>query len=119
MKIVKFALAAVVAVAPAVMFAQTSVPVNSTVKTVKHEPINERKENQQDRIAQGVKAGTLSPAEAARLEHQEAGINKEERGMRAQDNGKLTAADRKLLQKQQNQESRRIYNTKHDLHGHK
>ena len=119
MKIVKFALAAAVAFAPAVVFAQTSAPVNSTVKTEKHESINERKENQQDRIAQGVKAGTLSPAEAAKLEHQEAAINKEEAAMRAQNNGKLTKADRKLLQKQQNKESKRIYNTKHDLHGHK
>lgn len=79
--------------------------------------IQQRKENQQDRIAQGIKNGTLSPSEAARLEHQEAGINREERGMRAQDNGKLTLADRKLIAKQQNQESRRIYRAKHNKKG--
>jgi len=76
--------------------------------------INQRKENQQDRIAQGVKSGQLTAGETAHLEHQEAGINKEERGMRAQDNGKLTKQDRKTLNKQQNQESRRIYRDKHN-----
>ena len=73
-----------------------------------------RKENQQDRIAQGVKSGQLTAGETAHLEHQEAGINKEERGMRAQDNGKLSKQDRKTLNKQQNQESRRIYRDKHN-----
>jgi hypothetical protein len=76
--------------------------------------INQRKENQQDRIAQGVKSGRLTAGETARLEHQQAGINKEERGMRAQDNGHLTQADRKTLHQQQNQESRRIYRDKHN-----
>src|ERR1700712_2413241 len=69
--------------------------------------INSRKENQQDRIAQGVRSGELRPGEAARLERQE-------RGMRAQDNGHLPARDRHTLARQQNQESRRIYNQKHD-----
>jgi hypothetical protein len=34
--------------------------------------------------------------------------------MRAQDNGHLTSADRKVLHRQQNQESRRIYRDKHN-----
>ena len=34
--------------------------------------------------------------------------------MRAQDNGKLSASDKKLLNKQQNQESKRIYRDKHN-----
>jgi hypothetical protein len=76
--------------------------------------INQRKENQQDRIAQGVKSGQLTAGETSRLEHQEAGINKEEKGMRAQDNGHLTNADKSLIKKQQNQESKRIYRDKHN-----
>ena len=56
--------------------------------------INQRKVDQQDRIANGVKSGQLTAGETARLEHQEAGINREERGMRAQDNGHLTKQDR-------------------------
>ncbi len=76
--------------------------------------INQRKTEQQKRIAQGVKSGQLTPGETAHLEHQEAGINKEESGMRAQDNGHLTAQDRETLNKQQNVESKRIYTDKHN-----
>lgn len=115
MKLSKLALVASLVLAPAAIFAQAT---TTTTPTAKPATINQRKENQQDRIAQGVKSGTLSAGEAARLEHQEAGINKEEAGMKAQDNGHLTKQDRKTLRTQQNQESRRIYRTKHDI-GHK
>ena len=47
-------------------------------------------------------------------EHQEAGINKEEKGMRAQDNGHLTKQDKKTINQQQNQESKRIHRDKHN-----
>jgi len=76
--------------------------------------INQRKENQQDRIAQGVKSGQLTPGETSHLESQESAINHEERNMRAQDNGHLTKADKSLINKQQNRESRRIYRDKHN-----
>jgi hypothetical protein len=99
MKLAIFAFATALAFTPVALFAQN---------------INDRKENQQDRVAQGVKSGTLSAGETARLEHQEAGINKEERGMRAQDNGHLTAQDRKTIDHQQNQESNRIYRDMHN-----
>jgi hypothetical protein len=39
--------------------------------------INKRKENQQDRIAQGVNSGELTAAEAAKLENKEARVNRE------------------------------------------
>ena len=76
--------------------------------------INARKGDQQGRIAQGVKSGQLTAGETAKLEHQEKGINQEERGMRAEDNGHLTAQDRHTLAAQQNQESKRIYRDKHN-----
>jgi hypothetical protein len=62
-----------------------------------------------------VKSGQLTTGETARLKHQEAGINKEERGMRAQDNGHLTKQDRNTIHSQHNQESRRIYRDKHNF----
>src|SRR5580698_640616 len=93
-----------------------SLPAMASAQTTNYERhhINQRKENQQDRIAQGVKSGQLTPGETAKLEHQEAGINKEEKGMRAQDNGHLTKADKSLVNKQQTQESKRIYRDKHN-----
>jgi len=76
--------------------------------------INERKENQQDRIAQGVKSGQLTAGETANLESKESGLNKEEHNMRAADNGKLTAADRAKINHQQNKLSHQIYKDKHN-----
>src|SRR4029077_17169482 len=76
--------------------------------------VGQRKENQQDRIAQGVKSGQLTPGETAKLEKQQQGINREEAGMREADGGKLTAADKKAVNQQQNQASRNIYNKKHN-----
>lgn len=106
-KLSKIALAAILA-APALLAAQTPTPG-------KHDwNINQRKADQQQRIAQGVHSGQLTPGETAHLERQEQGINREERGMRAQDNGHLTAQDRATIHHQQNQESRRIYRDKHN-----
>jgi hypothetical protein len=99
MKFITAVLASALIIAPAALGAQD---------------INQRKVDQQDRIANGVNSGQLTAGETSHLEHQEAGINREERGMRAQDNGHLTSQDRKTLNKQQNQESRRIYREKHN-----
>ena len=109
MNLTKLALIASLTLAPVAIFGQT------TPTPGQHDyDINQRKTDQQDRIAQGVKSGQLTAGETSRLEHQEAGINREERGMRAQDNGHLTKTDRQTLHQQQNQESRRIYRDKHN-----
>lgn len=76
--------------------------------------VGARKENQQDRIANGIGNGSLSPGEAANLEKKESELNQEERDMRKMDNGHLTTADRATLQQQQNQLSNQIYKDKHN-----
>ena len=111
MKMSTIALAAILA-APALMVAQTPTPTPTPGKNDYN--INQRKGDQQQRIAQGVHSGQLTAGETSRLEHQEQGINREERGMRAQDNGHLTRQDRQTIHHQQNQESRRIYRDKHN-----
>jgi hypothetical protein len=109
MRFVTAVLASALVIAPAAMIAQT------TTHPGAHDyNIGQRKVDQQDRIANGVKSGQLTAGQTGRLEHQEAGINREERGMRAQDNGHLTGQDRQTLHAQQNQESRRIYRDKHN-----
>ena len=102
-------LAAAVAVTPIALVAQTT----PTAGQHDHN-IQQRKVNQQRRIANGHKSGQLTRAESRRLERQQRGINREERGMRAQSNGRLTKQDRRTLHRQQNQESRRIYRAKHN-----
>src|SRR6266550_2914596 len=76
--------------------------------------VAQRKENQQDRIAQGVKSGQLTAGETANLETKEAAINGETKADRAANGGKLTAAEKKQINGQQNQLSKQIYKDKHN-----
>ncbi len=76
--------------------------------------INQREENQQDRIAQGIKSGQLTAGEAANLETKEAAINNEVRADRKVNGGKLTQAERVQVNHQLNHTSRQIYRDKHN-----
>ena len=76
--------------------------------------INQRRENQQDRIAQGVRSGQLTARETAHLERREASIGREEHRMRAADGGRLTHGDRIALNHRLNHTSRAIYRDKHN-----
>src|SRR5216683_3217496 len=76
--------------------------------------VAQRKENQQDRIANGVQSGQLTAGETANLEKKEAAINKETAGDRAANGGKLAGAEKKQVNRQQNQVSKQIYADKHN-----
>jgi hypothetical protein len=76
--------------------------------------VQDRKDNQQDRIAQGVKSGELTAGETSNLEKKESNLNQEERDMRNLDNGHLTTADKDTLNQQQNKLSHQIYDDKHN-----
>jgi hypothetical protein len=75
--------------------------------------IKTRKERQQKRIAKGVENGSLTPGEAARLEHKERKLNQEIREER-QENGHLTKKEKAQVNRQQNKLSRDIHKQKHD-----
>ena len=75
--------------------------------------INQRRENQQDRIAQGVASGELTARETARLERREANLNKTIRKDRKSGDG-LSAKERCQIERRQNRLSRDIYRQKHD-----
>jgi hypothetical protein len=66
----------------------------------------QRDVNQQNRIEQGLKNGSLSTKEASQLEHGEARIDKMESN--AEKNGNLSPAEKARIQRAQNQESQRI-----------
>lgn len=76
--------------------------------------IARRKENQQDRIGQGVTSGQLTARETARLERGEARLNRETHNLRQAQGGTLTPAERARINRQQNHLSREIYRQKHD-----
>ena len=76
--------------------------------------VNQREQNQQDRIANGVKNGTMTPGQAAHVEKQEQHIENQEKADMAAHNGHLTKAEQNKLNKEQNKTSRQIYKDKHD-----
>jgi hypothetical protein len=75
--------------------------------------VNQRRENQQQRIANGVGNGTMNAHQAAKVEGQEAHINKEVRTDRAANGGKLTPAEHAQVNRQLNHTSNEIYKDKH------
>jgi hypothetical protein len=76
--------------------------------------VGQRQENQQDRIAQGVKSGQLTAGETAKLENQQKGINQQVKADRAANGGKLTPGEKTQVNKEQNAASKNIYNKKHN-----
>jgi hypothetical protein len=76
--------------------------------------VGQRRENQQDRIAQGIRSGQMTAGEAARTENREQGINQQIHADRAANGGKLTAQEKHQINKEQNGASRQIYRQKHN-----
>jgi hypothetical protein len=76
--------------------------------------VNGRRENQQDRIANGVQSGQLTAGETKNLESREAGLNNEIKDDREADGGKLTSAEHQQINNQQNHLSNSIYSDKHN-----
>ncbi len=70
----------------------------------------QRNANQQERIEQGLKSGSLSTGEAARLEKGEAKVERLEAN--ANKDGNLSDAEKARIQKAQNKESRAIARAK-------
>jgi len=106
--------AALIALCVPAAFAQQSGSSSTNTASTNPPTVQQRKENQQDRIANGIQSGQLTAGETKNLENKEAGINKEESNMRSADNGKLTSADRTKLNNQQNHMSNQIYQDKHN-----
>src|SRR5262245_20086724 len=79
--------------------------------------IARRTARQEGRIANGVATGSLSPREAGRLQRQENALQQQEQAMRAANGGHLTPGERRLVTREQNGLSRRIWRQKHDGNG--
>jgi hypothetical protein len=78
--------------------------------------VNQRRENQQDRIAQGVRSGQLTARETGSLENKEARLNNRVRTDRVDHNGHLTGRERASINRTQNHLSRDIYRDKHNAY---
>ena len=75
--------------------------------------VDSRRENQQDRIADGIQSGKLNAGQTARLEKHESTINQETRTDRTVNGGNLTQGEKTQINRQQNATSRQIYHAKH------
>ena len=75
--------------------------------------VNRREARQQNRIANGVKNGSLNSKQTASLEKREASVQNREQKDMAAHNGHLTKAEQKGINRQQNRISKSIYKDKH------
>ena len=74
--------------------------------------INERQDNQQARIQQGVVSGELTKRETVKLSQQQIKIQRKE--MRFKSDGEFTKKERALVQRDLNRQNKAIYRQKHD-----
>jgi hypothetical protein len=70
--------------------------------------VNAREENQQQRIGNGVKNGTLTSKQTANLENRENNVQNREKADMAKNNGHLTKAEQNGINRQQNRISKSI-----------
>jgi hypothetical protein len=75
--------------------------------------VNQRLDNQQARINQGLANGTMTGKQAARDEAHDANIARRESVDEAKHGGHLTKAEQNRLNKSENANSKRIYKQKH------
>ena len=97
-----------------IALALTTLPVLAFAQsdTTSTPRIDKRQENQERRIEQGAKSGTLTPKETARLEKGQAHVQHMEN--KAVADGKVTAKERKHIEHAQDKQSKKIYREKHD-----
>jgi|HubBroStandDraft_5_1064220.scaffolds.fasta_scaffold95889_2 hypothetical protein len=105
-RMITLAVAALIASGPA--FAQQTQP-NQPDPT-----IGQRKDNQQDRIANGIDSDQLTAGETKNLESRESNLNREIKDDRSADDGHLTSGERQQIDHQQNNLSHSIYQDKHN-----
>jgi hypothetical protein len=96
-----------IAIAAAVLFGGAA--LSQAQMPNRYDHVAQRQVNQQHRIAASVRSGQLTRGQAFRIERREGAIHHEVRAMRASDHGRLTAHDRRVIYRQQNRTSRRIY----------
>jgi len=92
-------------------------PAGPGVKDSGHGRVNEvddRLQAQKNRIQQGLKNGTLTQEQARQLWRKDKAVAAQERKDMAANGGHLTGQEQKQLNKQLNQNSKKIYKEKHD-----
>jgi hypothetical protein len=76
--------------------------------------VGARRQNQQNRIANGIRSGQMTAGEAAKTENKEQGINQQDKADRSANGGKLTGTQKQQLNNKLNGTSQQIYDQKHN-----
>lgn len=76
--------------------------------------VNQRLDNQNNRIQQGVQDGQIKPGQAARDEKRDARIARQEQRDKAKHDGHLTKREQKHMNKELNHDSHDIHKQRHD-----
>ncbi len=74
----------------------------------RREQVNNRLANQNKRIHNDVKNGTLTKGQAAALHHEDHQVRQEERDMASQNGGHITKSEQRVLNQQENGISNQI-----------
>jgi len=75
--------------------------------------VGQRRQNQQDRVANGIRNGTMNANQASHVEQREQNINRSVAAGRADNGGKLTPQEKQNINKRQNSTGNQIHNDKH------
>jgi hypothetical protein len=75
--------------------------------------VNDRLNNQAQRVDEGEATGKLSAGQAKELHNQDHAIRQQERAMAAEHDGHITKAEQNKLNREENKTSNKIYNEKH------
>jgi hypothetical protein len=87
---------------------------NANVAHYGNNEVGQRRQNQQDRIANGLRNGSMNAGQTARVENREQGINQQIHADRQANGGRLTGQEHRQINREQNRASRQIYHDKHN-----
>jgi hypothetical protein len=87
---------------------------NANTANYGNNEVGARRDNQQQRIANGIRSGQMSPSEVSKTEAHEQNINHQVAVDRQANGGKLTPAEKKNINQKQNSASKQIYKDKHN-----
>jgi Skp family chaperone for outer membrane proteins len=97
------------------LVAATTASAQTTTAAPADKPtINQRLENQKDRIQAGTKDDQLTKGERTKLRANDAAIHAQEKVYRRANDGKLTAGERRQLNRELNRNSRQIHRDRHN-----
>jgi hypothetical protein len=82
--------------------------------TIAPNEVDNREANQQQRVANGLRSGQETSGEAARANNRQANLDQRVHNDRVANGGALTKQQHRQINRQQNRNSRQVYNQKHN-----